>query len=379
MKEFIPEYLSIICAGLTAFALAIVIVPHIIKQARERNLVDIPDHRKEHKSPIPTMGGIAIFCGLILSIGTWGGISAIQELKFILFGIIGLFLIGIYDDLKDLKANKKFIVQFVIASIVTASGVRVESLQGLFGVEELPLIAQYVTTILIIVGVTNAVNLIDGIDGLAGGIAAFNAFVFAILFFLRGEIIYTLLAISLAGALCGFLRYNFNPAQIFMGDTGSLFVGFLLAVFGIKYLQTPVQDAGSTLVIVYGLLILPVFDTLRVVGVRIWKGKSPFAPDRNHIHHLLIKTGYNHKQSAIIMYIANLILVIVAAFLSQLNLPILALLTVVTILAIFLSELLSVKRVERINNTIEVLTEKQCKKQLRNYLLTNLKIKNEEL
>lgn len=372
MSYLTHKYTWLFCGGLTSLIIAILLIPVIIEFTKSRNLLDEPDHRKEHQSPIPTLGGIAIFVSILISSLLWLKVELLYELRFILLSVSLLFVIGIWDDLKDLSAGKKFIIQIVATLVVASSGIRIESLQGLFGVFELHPIWQYTLTVLLMVGITNAVNLIDGIDGLAGGVVAINAFIFAMLFALKGNLTFALLSICLCGALVGFLYYNFNPAKIFMGDTGSLVIGFLLAVMAIKYLQLDQLKDGTTLTIVFGILILPVFDTLRVFGVRILKGNSPFSPDRNHIHHLLGKTGYNHKQSALIMYAANIIIISTAFYIGFSNLSIITSLVLIIALTTLLSEILSIKRALKASLIVSNLIQNRKRKETHNHLLIKL-------
>jgi UDP-N-acetylmuramyl pentapeptide phosphotransferase/UDP-N-acetylglucosamine-1-phosphate transferase len=216
--------------------------------------------------------------------------------------------------------------------------------------EKIPDIFQYAFSVFLIVGLTNAFNLIDGIDGLAGGLSFMNALVLGILLlFVRHDLAFSLIAMGFAGALLGFLKHNFNPAKIFMGDTGSLIIGFLLAVLGIVVIQgtkettllQPKEITGLTIIVV-GILLLPVYDTLRVFAERILKKSSPFKPDKNHVHHLLIETGSNHKKAAIILYFANAIIIITAFLIRGVN-PTVAVLSLF-VLAAILSESINLKR-----------------------------------
>jgi UDP-N-acetylmuramyl pentapeptide phosphotransferase/UDP-N-acetylglucosamine-1-phosphate transferase len=189
-------------------------------------------------------------------------------------------------------------VQLALATLIAISGIRISSFDGLFGINELPLIAQYTFTILAIVGITNAFNLIDGIDGLAGGLGFMSLVTLGLFLIMSGDVNTALVAFALAGGLLAFLYFNFNPARIFMGDTGSLIVGFVIAVLCIRLMQVnafvtkPYLTHAPTFVL--GIVFIPVFDTLRVFAIRIWNGGSPFVADKTHIHHLLTNAGYSH-------------------------------------------------------------------------------------
>jgi UDP-N-acetylmuramyl pentapeptide phosphotransferase/UDP-N-acetylglucosamine-1-phosphate transferase len=202
------------------------------------------------------------------------------------------------DDIKDLSAKYKFIIQIALATLIALSGIRIQSFDGLFGIHELPLSSQYTFTILAIVGITNAFNLVDGIDGLAGGLGFMSLVTVGMFLTISGDSNTALVAFALAGGILAFLYFNFNPARIFMGDTGSLILGFVVAVLCIRLLQVNTHNVAPVLqsapVFVLGIVLIPVFDTLRVFSIRIWKGKSPFEADRTHIHHLLTNAGFSH-------------------------------------------------------------------------------------
>lgn len=343
------QTLSLALSFLAATLITALCIPQIIRLSKKYKLVDNPDQRKMHKVPIPTLGGIGFFTGFIVLSLFWmivlGNLS-----DFVLFiALLVLFVTGIFDDLTDMRALVKFGIQIVVALIISYFGFRVESLFGIFGIYEMPVWAQYAFSVLLITGLTNAFNLIDGIDGLAGGLAFINSLIMGAILLLQGNVIYGTLAISFAGALFGFLIFNFNPAKIFMGDTGSLIVGFLMAIFGIVILKTGAplhpwfQDQTSAITtVVVGILLLPVYDTLRVFAERILKKSSPFKPDKTHVHHLLIETGANHKKAVFILYTTN-ILIIVAAFLLRKSDPSFSVL-MLFILAAMLSESINIKR-----------------------------------
>jgi UDP-N-acetylmuramyl pentapeptide phosphotransferase/UDP-N-acetylglucosamine-1-phosphate transferase len=198
------------------------------------------------------------------------------------FSIVVLFAVGIMDDMNDMRARNKLVIQLALASLIAFSGIRITTLNGLLGVNELPLTAQYTVTVLAIAGVTNAFNLIDGIDGLAGGLGFMSLVILGLFLTLGRDVNVALIAFALAGGLLGFLYYNFNPARIFMGDTGSLVLGFVTAVLTVRLVQ--INSTGSFVVLPHSsvfalsLVMIPVFDTLRVFALRIWKGRSPFDP-----------------------------------------------------------------------------------------------------
>jgi len=373
MKDFLIEKreITIVASILISFIISVVVIPMLIKIAKKLKLVDIPNDRKEHKTPTPTMGGIGVILGfLIASLVT---IAIDYQIGVTLTCVLVISGMGVVDDLKDLSPKIKFLIQFIIALIITSSGLRLESLHGLFGIEEIPLIIQYLISILLIVGVVNAFNLLDGIDGLVGGIAAMNAIVFGILFSYANNFSYALLCFALAGSLVGFLIFNLYPAKIFMGDTGALSVGLIMTVFALKLttLDSIGFDNKNTLISL-SILILPVFDTVRVFSLRLIKGFSPFKPDKTHVHHMLVKTGYNHFKASVFIYTVNMILIVSGITLSIMKLSITGSLLTLVLICFFCMEWITIKILILRNKRKLSLDKKLTKVQEHNYLLSKL-------
>ena len=308
------DYKYALLCLITAFVVTLITIPPIISLIKKHQLYDIPDARKEHTIPVPTMGGIAIIAGMMAALFLWFPFYNQAAQICFFFSIAVLFGLGIMDDLKDLSAKYKFIIQFGLAAMIALSGIRITSFDGLFGIQELPLTAQYTFTILAIAGITNAFNLIDGIDGLAGGLGFMSLVILGIFLTMSGDVNTALIAFALAGGMLAFLYFNFNPARIFMGDTGSLVLGFVISVLCIRLMQVSAAAINPVLphapVFVLGVVLIPVFDTLRVFAVRIWKGKSPFVADKTHIHHLLTSAGFNHAfATRLICFVHGFILI----------------------------------------------------------------------
>jgi UDP-N-acetylmuramyl pentapeptide phosphotransferase/UDP-N-acetylglucosamine-1-phosphate transferase len=225
------------------------------------------------------------------------------------------------DDLWDISANYKFAIQLGVALLICFSGIRITSFNGLFGIYGLPVLAQYTFTIIAIAGITNSINLIDGIDGLAGGIGFMSLIILGLFLTLSQDSTSALIAFALAGSLLGFLYYNFNPARIFMGDTGSLVLGFVVAVLCIRLIGLNVGQLHPLLphapVFCLSIVMIPFFDTLRVFALRIWKGKSPFDPDKTHIHHLLTNNGWSHSFASKLICTAHGFILILGYFLRS--------------------------------------------------------------
>ena len=298
MNLYLQSYKQGILCFITAFVVAMIVMPPLLKLIRRFHLFDMPDLRKTHNSPVPTMGGIAVYAGMSAALVLWYHFTSEPFTISFFFSVATLFAVGIMDDLKDIPAYYKLAIQISVALLVTIAGVRITSFNGLFGIGDLPVLVQYGITIFAIVGITNAFNLIDGIDGLAGGLGFMSLIALGLFLTLSGQISLALIAFALAGALLGFLYYNFNPARIFMGDTGSLVLGFTIGVLCIQLIQVNTESVVPYItnipVIALSVVLIPVFDTLRVFSLRIGKGKSPFHPDKTHIHHLLTNNGWSH-------------------------------------------------------------------------------------
>lgn len=298
LDVYFTTYRHALLCFITAFIVTLIAIPPVIKLIRKFKLYDVPSARKEHSLPIPTMGGLAIVCGMITSLFLWFPFeNSIEQVSFF-FSVIVLFGVGIMDDMKNLSAKYKFIVQSGLALLISIAGIRINSFDGLFGIHDLPLTAQYTITWLTIVGITNAINLIDGIDGLAGGLGFMSLITLGIFLSLNGDMNTALIAFAFAGGILAFLYFNLNPARIFMGDTGSLVLGFVIAVLCIRLVQVNTVMGSPFLshapVFVFSIVLIPVFDTLRVFASRIWRGGSPFMADKTHLHHLLTRQGFSH-------------------------------------------------------------------------------------
>lgn len=303
---------NILLSSTLAFLITFFAIPPIIKVAKDKKLFDEPDERKVHKSVIPTLGGLGIFAGFIIA--TLMGVPAhiSSELQYFLAATMVIFFLGIKDDILLLSATKKFIGQLVSAGIIIKfGGIQINNLQGFLGIYQIPLISSYILTAFTIIVITNSFNLIDGVDGLAGSLGLLTSVIFGIYFFVSGELLYSVMALSLAGSLIAFLIYNFSPAKIFMGDTGSLLIGLLNSIFVIKFMALASNSESnfpllSSPAIAFSILIVPLFDTLRVFSLRIFNRRSPFSPDRNHIHHFLLDFGLSQKMIPILCVSINI-------------------------------------------------------------------------
>ena len=300
---------------LTAFALTYFAIPSIIKVAHQKKLFDVPVGRSSHTVNTPSLGGIAIFSGAIFSFIMWTPFDEFANLQYILCAFIILFLVGARDDIAPLSPKYKLAGQILAALIlIFKSDIVLNGFYGLFGItSEIPYWVAVIITLFTMLVIINAFNLIDGIDGLAGSIGVLIMGTLGAWFFLTGNWGYTAIAFATVGAITGFLRYNFTPAKIFMGDTGALLIGLASSILVIEFIDmntaleaTNPYKFQATPVVAIGILIIPLFDTLRVFITRIIRGHSPFHPDRRHIHHLLIDYGFGHTTATMILFFFNM-------------------------------------------------------------------------
>ena len=310
---------DIAIAFLLGLVTAFVVTPFSMRIAKKYGAIDVPNDRRVNKKPMPRLGGIAVIAGffvstiyLLISMSIEGKLVLFEEdmlwLKLVGF-FVGIIILGItcfIDDTKGIHSLTKLIVQIVAALIVVACGIRIENFEIPFlnGQAELNIVLSYIITVCWIVGVTNAINLIDGLDGLSSGISLISCISLLIIFTLNGSpLIAIVLITALGGAISGFLPYNFNPAKTFIGDTGSNFLGFSLAVISIL----GVAKTYTALVLIAPIIVLalPLFDTLFAIFRRIKNGKSlkaVFKADKGHLHHRLMQKGYTQKQAVFILY-----------------------------------------------------------------------------
>ncbi len=297
-----------ICAS---FLVTLTLMPVIIRLFKSIDLLDIPDKRKIHSISTPSLGGIAIFIGVGFSLIISATLLDLSTHKFLLGGVLLIFLLGVRDDLSSLQARHKLVVQLFAAFLVVYFGSeKIEGFGGLFGVDSFPWYFSEIFTVFVIVVMTNAFNLIDGIDGLAGSIGLLISLFFGWSFLSNGYMVEAGFSLAVAGGLLAFLLYNWHPSKVFMGDTGSMTLGFMLTTLLINFINIPKTslDFPAPVAVSLALFILPVYDTMRVFLIRFLSGKSPLAPDRNHIHHVLLKFGFNHGRATAILISYNVIM-----------------------------------------------------------------------
>lgn len=310
---------TIIAAFAVAAVLSYFFTPPVKNFAHKVGAIDVPkDARRMHKKPIPRLGGLAIYGGFLCSILIFGQLD--ETMLCVLLGAAIIVALGIFDDVLALGAKLKFVVQIVAAAIPVCIGnLQIGLFTNLNPLSDTPFVHLGIlavpATIIWIVGITNAVNLIDGLDGLAVGVSSIAAITMLAVALLTGNMPIAITMAALAGACIGFMPYNLNPAKIFMGDTGSTFLGYMLATVSIMGLFK--FYAVISFAVPFLILGLPIFDTANAIIRRVAAGRSPMSPDRGHVHHKLIDMGFNQKQAVAILYAISATLGLTAVVLTS--------------------------------------------------------------
>lgn len=302
-----------------AYLLGIFIVPLVIYYSKKNNLIDVPNERKIHHGAISRLGGVAIWLSIMLTFAFLILLSYYpkgQGLSAIIVGGSLMFLMGLIDDVFGLNAKFKLFIQIAIATIVILLGIRIETFYNPFGADIALNWMSYPITLLWIVGITNAINFIDGVDGLAGSIVSISALAIGLVSLALAPAIpiTALIAFILMGAMCSFLTFNYNPAKIFMGDSGALYAGFLLATLSITGVVKP--SSGITMYLPILILAVPLMDVAFSSSRRILKGTSPFIADSEHIHHKLLHAGYSQDKLVLLLAGFSMICALLAIFVA---------------------------------------------------------------
>jgi UDP-N-acetylmuramyl pentapeptide phosphotransferase/UDP-N-acetylglucosamine-1-phosphate transferase len=333
----------LLLAFVVSFAVTYLAIPSIVNVAREKKFFDEPSRRKSHIRQIPTLGGVAIFAGFTVSAGSFINYGFVPSLQYILVACIIIFFVGMKDDILAIAPIKKLGGQIAAGLVLIIPGnLILSSLHGFLGFYHISMIPGTLLTLFVIIVIINSFNLIDGIDGLASSVGMLATAFFGTWFYVSGNIEYSLISVTLFGTLLGFIRFNVfgKKFKIFMGDTGSLIVGLIVAVQVIMFNEknigfTSALSIKSAPAVSFAVLIIPLFDTMRVFLIRILRGRSPFIADKNHLHHCLLRLGYSHIQTTIIIVLANLCFIVLALLLQ--NTGIFLLMAVVLIVATALS------------------------------------------
>lgn len=307
---FIPS--AIICA-LVAMATAIVMNPLIIKLAYKKQLTDNPNHRKLQKRPIPVVGGMSVYLSFVVGLFFCNVFYPTDRLYVVVAAMSIMFFLGLLDDMLDLSFKLKFVVQFGVIFMLWTFDYRLDTFVGLFGVTDIPMVWSCLLSLFAGVGLMNALNMIDGVDGLASGLGILTNTICGIYFITHNDPLFALLTLVFVGALVPFYVCNVfsHKYKMFIGDSGSLIMGTLAYVLTCRIIHTPHMDWNDQycVAMMFAIYALPVFDTLRVMGVRLMHGNSPFKPDRTHLHHMFVDLGYPHVMITSILLLIDLIVI----------------------------------------------------------------------
>lgn len=350
---------NIIIGGLLSFVVTFYAIPVIIQVAKMKKLYDLPGERKIHAEPIPSLGGLGMFAGFLMAFLLLADITtALQGFQYYLASFLVVFFFGIKDDVLVITPMKKFLGQVAVASILMfKANLLITNMHGFLSINIINPAISYLLTMFTIIVVMNAYNLIDGVDGLAGSIGIITSSVFAVFFFMNGDMFYAMMGFCFAASLAAFLVYNFSPAKIFMGDTGAMLTGLISAILVIRFIQTAEESkilpVLASPAMGFGILLLPLLDTLRVFSIRILHGRSPFSPDRNHLHHILLDCGLSHKKITLTLSVISLFFIVISYY----ALPLGTTKVILTQFFLFFSGILALQMARQKKRGIDIVKE----------------------
>ena len=309
MSQHLTFILSaLLCAAIAMFT-SIVMNPLIIKLAFKKHLTDAPNFRKLQKKPVPVLGGMSVYLAFVVGLLFCNFFYPTDRLYVVIAALSIMFFLGLFDDFLDLSFKLKFVVQFGVIFILWTFGYRIDTLVGLFGVQHIPMFWSCLLSMFAGVGLMNALNMIDGVDGLASGLGIIASTICGVYFVKHHDPLFALLALVFIGALIPFFICNVfsHKYKMYIGDSGSLILGTLAYVFTCRIIHTPHMDWNDQYCVsmMFAIYSVPVFDTLRVMSVRLMHGNSPFKPDRTHLHHMFVDLGYPHVMISAILQIIN--------------------------------------------------------------------------
>lgn len=345
-----------------SFIISFVSIPSIVNVAHLKQLFDEPGTRKLHSRSVPTLGGLAIFAGLLISVNLFKSDSIFPELQYVVASSVVIFFLGIKDDILVTAPLTKLGGQLFASFILIIAGdIRITSLHGFYGITDIPYWASIGLSLFVYIVIINGYNLIDGIDGLCSGLGVVASVAFGVWFSQVGQVMLAILAFSLSGALLAFMWFNLfgKKNKLFLGDTGALLVGHVVAVLAFQFNEVNIHLPESLSVhaapgVAFGILIVPLFDILRVMFIRLVMNRSPFRPDKNHLHHSLLDIGLSHKQATLTLVLVNVVFV---AFVFLVNdyCEILRLVLLILLLSMVLSFIPSIihdrQRIRKMANT----------------------------
>ena len=313
------DILQILLAALFAFAGTLWMHPKVLKIAILKNIVDNPDARKLQRNPVPVMGGVAVFFGIAIGLCSSSAIFNSASTFMLISAMLIMLYVGTIDDIIDLSAGIRFLIEIIIIVwLMYASQSSINCFWGLWGISTIPMWFGYALTVFAAVGIINAINLIDGVNGLSSGFCFMSSILFTIFFYCTGNYVMATLAISAAGAIVPFFLHNVfgSKTRMFIGDGGTLVIGTMMSMFVMSILD---RNSGCALLAAKGfglipftlaVLSIPIFDTLRVMTTRILNKKSPFHPDKTHLHHMFIELGFSHTGTTMSILTINFLIVI---------------------------------------------------------------------
>ncbi len=356
--NFIHNYPFLVL--LFSFTIGFLFMPVVIEIAKNYNFVVSPNKRTSHKGEVPNVGGINIFISFLLTVFLFS-YSVLPSVQFVLMGLFIILIIGFIDDLINIKVSSKLIGEFLSGFfLIVIADIRLSNLHGFFGIYEIPLFLSYALSFFVFIVIVNAMNLIDGIDGLASGLGIIYSLFFAIYFQLTNHPDLSITAYAMVGSLAVFFIYNVfsNKNKIFMGDSGSLLLGYLFNVFVFSFCEMnasgdvpEVYRMQAAPAVAFTLLIVPLFDTMRVMITRMKKGHSPFKADKNHLHHLMLSLGLKHRQVSFILMGISMFFIALALILRNVSNGslVLLVLTICVILTKYLWTLVDKKKAENLD------------------------------
>ncbi len=340
--------MDIFLSAATSFFFGFLITPVLIFMLKKGNIIDAPGGRKIHHGFVPSMGGIGIILATFTGVFAWFSLEQLVQTRYFLVALGIMFSVGLRDDLIELSAIQKLIGQCIPAFfVIIMADIRITGFYGFMGIYEIPYLVSVALSFLLIIVLTNSFNLIDGLDGLAGILSVISLSFLGWWFYMADMIAYSLISYTLVGGVLSFLVFNWHPAKIFMGDTGSLSLGFALTTLVILFIDTNGNMLAShgwkihaPITAGIALMIVPIYDTIRIITKRSLKGKSPLKPDKSHVHHFLLRMGYKHNQVSMLLggiKIAFIALVMLGSYLNDyIMLPVVV--TIVVVLGVWLDE-----------------------------------------
>ena len=346
MISFAPYFLAPVVKILLAFLISGLFIryaiPVIVRIAKVKKIFDMPNGRTSHQTPTPRLGGVGVYLGVLLISLLLIDINKFPQFQYILAGSVIIFFIGLKDDILSVASWKKLGGELIATVfIVFFADIRLTSLHGFFGLNEISYFQSVIISFFVIILIINAFNLIDGVDGLSGSLATISFVVLGTWFYLNHSYEIAIICASMTGSLGAFLLFNIwaKRRKVFLGDTGALFIGYLLAIFTISFCEmntstNVVMPIRSVPIIAFCILIVPLLDTARIFSIRTLQGRSPFSADKNHIHHYLLDLGLNHIQVTAILVAGNIFFIILAYLLQNLNIYLLTGIIVLTALTL---------------------------------------------